>query len=353
MAIKSSLRLSNTESMHNTNTNRSWTRYRYITDQKNPKEGYSVPVNRGREAMVYLTYIIDNYGNLPDYAVFVHGHNKSWHQLEPLQFKIRALNLTALDEEGYINLRCEDMAGCELRPFIDTTVGNWDGEKHLREFWDWMLPDVELPRYLSYKCCGQFAVSKKAIQGRRLDQWIKVREPLLLSDEEVGQYAWGKGTQDVQFEWLVGTYYEKFWHVLFGTEGEHCPSVAECRQRYFSNAIACDGDMDTTTWANREDEWRENRCVTAYDNAAPDAEVDLPLFHKMLVGTYGQLQLDRLDLWRKRVKAVEKAMDLEAEVKNLTEQVKSLGGTVREKNKGKKSKDDKKDARIEPVLLAT
>jgi hypothetical protein len=38
--------------------------------------------NRGREASTYLSYIINNYYNLPDYMVFVHGERYQRHNGE-------------------------------------------------------------------------------------------------------------------------------------------------------------------------------------------------------------------------------------------------------------------------------
>ena len=47
-----------------------------------------LPVNKGQEAMAYLTYIIQNYNNLPESMAFIHSHQSSWHtpqsQLETL-----------------------------------------------------------------------------------------------------------------------------------------------------------------------------------------------------------------------------------------------------------------------------
>jgi hypothetical protein len=36
-------------------------------------------VNKGREAMAYLTYIVENYDNLPESMAFIHSHEESWH----------------------------------------------------------------------------------------------------------------------------------------------------------------------------------------------------------------------------------------------------------------------------------
>lgn len=36
------------------------------------------PKNKGHEVMVYLSYIIDHYDNLPDVAMFMHSHRYAW-----------------------------------------------------------------------------------------------------------------------------------------------------------------------------------------------------------------------------------------------------------------------------------
>lgn len=184
-----------------------------MDDTNPPDGGLTVPKNQGREAMAYLTYVIDHYDNLPDYIVFTHGHNRSWHQIEPLPMKIRALNLTALSEENYISLRCGDQMGCERQPYIDTQKPNWDGEKHLRDFWHSILPRVQQPKYLSYKCCAQHAVTRKAVRTRTKAEWESIREPLMRGVEN---YSWGKEVDN----WLLGTFYEKYWHVWFGAGEE-------------------------------------------------------------------------------------------------------------------------------------
>lgn len=179
-----------------------------------------------------------------------------------------------------------------------------------------------------------------------------------MSNKEVAEFTWAKAPAGVSYDWLVGTYYEKLWHVMFGTDPENCPSIADCRQRYFSNAIACSGDMDTTTWAVKGQSWKDVRCITAFDHAPLDKEPDFSLFHTMLVTTYGQLQLDKEEQRNKRTKAVERVKELEADVKNMTAQIKELGGILPEgvvedeKKKGedkahkKQKTDGKHDGRI-------
>lgn len=79
----------------------SWKTNLYVVnDQSAP---LTVPKNKGREAMVYLTYvspilgtiqalisismlrhIINNYDNLPDILVFIHSLRYQWHNDDPL-----------------------------------------------------------------------------------------------------------------------------------------------------------------------------------------------------------------------------------------------------------------------------
>ena len=193
--------------------------FRYLSDDPSPSNGLPVPRNMGREAMAYLTYIIDHYNDLPEFVVFTHGHQRSWHQLEPLSAKVRALNLTALYDESFISLRCGIQMGCERQPFIDTLNPNWSGEAHLRDFWSIIVPEEKPPRYLTYKCCAQFAVTKSAVRKRSLGDWKLIRAPLLdesdLYDGWSDEIVEGHGK-----DWMLGTFYEKLWHVLLGADPE-------------------------------------------------------------------------------------------------------------------------------------
>lgn len=163
--------------------------------------------------MVYLTYIIDHYEDLPDFMVFTHGHYRAWHQLEPLPAKIRALNLTSLSREGYISLRCGDQMGCERQPFLDTQNPNWAGEVDLPKFWNRIMPNVTVPRFISYKCCGQHAVTRQMVTRRSKEDWVRIRAPLL---EDISSYR----VDALDGSWIVGTFYEKFWHILLGPSSE-------------------------------------------------------------------------------------------------------------------------------------
>jgi len=71
-----------------------------------------VPANRGHEAMAYLTFLIDNYPQIPKAGVvFVHGSRWAWHNDAPDYDNaalLKALDISAaLAPWGYHNLRCD------------------------------------------------------------------------------------------------------------------------------------------------------------------------------------------------------------------------------------------------------
>ena len=47
----------------------------------------TVAKNKGRESMAYLTYLIDNYDDLPEYMVFLHSLRYQWHNEDPMYGK--------------------------------------------------------------------------------------------------------------------------------------------------------------------------------------------------------------------------------------------------------------------------
>lgn len=69
-----------------------WQAVVYVTDRTSddPESSntslirpHHLPVNKGREASVYLTYIIQHYHSLPDYVVFIHGKRYQIHNGKP------------------------------------------------------------------------------------------------------------------------------------------------------------------------------------------------------------------------------------------------------------------------------
>lgn len=80
----------------------------YVVD--NSEALLHTPVNKGHEAMAYLTYIIEAYDGLPDVSIFMHSHEATWHNNDLLNLSsaalVRHLNDERVMREGYMSLRC-------------------------------------------------------------------------------------------------------------------------------------------------------------------------------------------------------------------------------------------------------
>lgn len=148
--------------------------------------------------MVYLTYLIENYDNLPPYAIFLHGHISAWHQHKDIRDMIRDLQVPALQEAGYVSFRCEWNPSCpaELRP-IDHDAIQWGDGTHVKQTedaianaWSDLFPGVDIPRTISSPCCAQFAVTREAMMTRTKEDYMRLRAWLLktrLSDTISGR----------------------------------------------------------------------------------------------------------------------------------------------------------------------
>ena len=185
--------------------------------------------------MVYLSYIIDNYDNLPWMAVFVHGHFRSWHQPIPIPFLINTLNRSALAREGYISLHCSWYPSCpaEIRP-IDHDAIVWgpginrnETEMAIAGNWKQLFPGEKLPETIASQGFAQFAVTRPAIRRRPRGDYERMREWLLntlLIDDNIN-----------------GRVFEKLWAYIFSGEAVRCPPPQQCACEFFGR---CDDDVD-------------------------------------------------------------------------------------------------------------
>ena len=153
----------------------------------NPTTNYTsaltTPMNKGHEGMAYLSYIIDNYENLPSTLAFLHSHRNGffagWHTDTPLFDNVDALRKLQLDfvqKMGYVNLRCNWNPGC-LEAHTDNahvTASVW------REVFDGTSSSTDpYPVKIGAACCAQFAVSKDQVKKRPLRDYRRFRDWLV------------------------------------------------------------------------------------------------------------------------------------------------------------------------------
>lgn len=206
-----------------------WTPYIY-TASSPPEPGYSLrPASlRGREAMTYLTYIIDFYDALPNVTAFVHAGREQWHNedLGPRTSTIlENLRLDTVRRRGYVNFRCMWDPGCPVgvAPFepTDIDIRGKDIRAYFPDVYMELLgvPQSAVPERIGNVCCGQFAVTKERIRERRREDYVRMR-----------RWAMESSVTD---SFGVGWVFEKIWHIIFGMEAEYCPDPRVCRCELF------------------------------------------------------------------------------------------------------------------------
>ncbi|KAL1621546.1 hypothetical protein SLS54_005567 [Diplodia seriata] len=194
-----------------------WQNAVYTVDDLNAT--LHTPINKGKEAMVYLTYIIENYGNYPSTVAFIHSHkDRFWHAAgmpaRSNMVALRALNIDYVQQTGFANLRCTLGPGCpaEVQPYRQDTPANRLYEKNMTTVWEHFF-GTACPEVIAAPCCAQFAVSRKQIMARPVSDYVLYRQWLMeteLDDDNSGRV----------FEYL--------WHILFGQDPVHCPEYGFC-----------------------------------------------------------------------------------------------------------------------------
>ena len=177
------------------------------------------PRNKGHEVMVYLTYIVDHYWQLPDTIIFMHAHRWSHHNNELLgadaTTMIRRLNDNHVAREGYMNVKCEWYPGCPkwLEPTnLEDDLGKQE-QKVLSKCWHELFPFHPLPRFLAQPCCAQFALSRQRVLSIPLSQFTFYRDWMLrtpLSD------------------YISGRIWEYSWQFALGGRSVRCPAEHQC-----------------------------------------------------------------------------------------------------------------------------
>ncbi|EAT82159.1 hypothetical protein HBH56_106600 [Parastagonospora nodorum] len=197
----------------------------------------TVPKNKGRESMVYLTYIIDNYDSLADNVLFIHPNRYQWHNDDPDYDglpMLRRFQLPYLEKQGYVNIRCAWSLGCpaEIKPFEEE--GEHREAVHAggdyKQAFEHLFPGTKVPETVGVSCCAQFAATREKIRERKKSEYVKYRQWIMDTDLK---------------DSISGRVMEYSWHMIFGKPPVHCPSEKECYCKTFGLCnLTCNGDRD-------------------------------------------------------------------------------------------------------------
>ncbi|KAI9166537.1 hypothetical protein HJFPF1_02644 [Paramyrothecium foliicola] len=217
-----------------------WKKNIYVVDD--PSAALTVPQNKGREAMVFLTYIIDRYDTLPGNVIFHHAERFQWHN-DNLDYDalplLQRFRLEHLKKEGYVNLRCVWVLGCpaEIRPTLDESPPVKNEPVHAKHVYkagfQQLFPEIPVPDIVGVTCCSQFAVRRETIHKRPKSDYVRYRDWLV-----------GSSLGDD----LSGRVLEYSWHIMFGKKSIHCPHAGEC---YCNMYGMCDMKCETDKCENQ------------------------------------------------------------------------------------------------------
>jgi hypothetical protein len=232
-----------------------------------------LPKNRGHESMAYLTFIIDNYVNIPVAgAVFVHGSRLAWHNDHPDYDNAKllaALNIqNALEKHGYHNLRC-DWSASTCPPKEAPPQGSYETRSRaMLEPWnERAISDAALPAAFALifggdtqldlgtkvhmgrndpvrsQCCAQFVVSRESIWQHTREEYVALRQWLLDGPDQHAKHEPGAASPDDR---VAGRILSYIWHIIFirrdasqevldlaHLNSVGCPTVADCYCRLY------------------------------------------------------------------------------------------------------------------------
>ncbi|KAJ5664710.1 hypothetical protein N7462_011523 [Penicillium macrosclerotiorum] len=189
----------------------------YVADD--PKAPLHPPQNKGHEVMVYISYIIDFYENLPDVAVFMHSHQEAWHNEDLFDRDaaeiLRHLSLDRVTRQGYMNIRCQFGPGCPawMHPGALIEDETKQEEVMLARAWGELFPDQPVPSVLAQPCCAQFAVSRDRIRTIPRARFIFYRDWLLQTDLS---------------DYIAGRIWEYLWQFVFTGQPVVCVEESVC-----------------------------------------------------------------------------------------------------------------------------
>jgi hypothetical protein len=212
-----------------------------------PRAILHTKLNKGHEAMVYLSYIIDHYNNLPDVVLFFHAHEKTWHNNILLDNDspktILRLDPQQVLKDGYVNTRCQWEPGCPGALHIDRPVSELDHVKRPEEIfltsklWRELHQVDTVPKTIGQPCCAQFAASREAILARPISSYLHYRDWLEMT---------------TLLDKISGRLFEHSWQFIFRGIPEYCPSELDCLYRNYGILFDSQEDVD-----DYKDKWRK------------------------------------------------------------------------------------------------
>ncbi|CAE7354815.1 unnamed protein product [Symbiodinium natans] len=182
--------------------------YTQLDDAADPATGLAA---RRDECTAYLSHVVREYGNLADMTLFLHGDPSDHTPFGLLNILLRGISSGSFSSLDFIHLGS---------PRLVATYNPCQDDIYERAF------NRPLKGRLYTYCCSQFAVSKKRIRQRPLEEYVKM---LQLVDGSVADVCERIGPSYEKYagQRLSHCFFLEFmWHVVFG-EPDNLPLRAD------------------------------------------------------------------------------------------------------------------------------
>ena len=158
---------------------------------------HGIKLNKGREAVAYLRYIVDNYENLPSSIAFIHAHRTSWHQQNPSDIVV-ALRAIRWHKYAYMPL-----TSARTQAIFKLNTPDRQATVNFEVWRDVLQKELGPPpaNGVQTYCCASFIAKKEAILAHPKAFYAKIIDYLVASSHS---------------DQLTGRTLEYTWHIIFG-----------------------------------------------------------------------------------------------------------------------------------------
>ena len=164
--------------------------FNIIIYSKTNRNYHFIDHNKGKDVPMYLKYIIDNYHNLPDKILFLHGHQMSYHQDFPSDYIIKNVDWNS-SEYFSVNSRNSYQ---EVSSKFSKSENSFTW---LRDNWSIFGGELPFPEDgLFFYPSSQFVVSKELITQYKKEFWINLYKWIETSEldsfisSRIIEYTW-------------------------------------------------------------------------------------------------------------------------------------------------------------------
>jgi hypothetical protein len=185
--------------------------------------------DKGRITEAYLTWIIENYNNLPETLVFIPPADPWGRDKMDFPNALKHLKVAFVQKSGFVNIRCPSRRG-PIR--CDNKVLNPHNPSHEFRTLEANIPEIyrhlfsnttDVPKDIATVLGAEFAVSKAQVQKRSVDDYLRY-------------WTWLNKTK--MDDDSSGLLFEYIWHIVFGKDAIFCPEPVECECDVYGK---CDG----------------------------------------------------------------------------------------------------------------